>query len=427
MIKKLTLIFSLIFVNLLFAQQKGETIDKILAVVDDEIILSSEVEQFVQNLIYQNSWFDKSAAEIEQLRKSTLERLINQKILLAKAIDDTVKIDASKIDEAVEEQVKRLLEHFGTEEKVIEQVGYSLKEIRRKYSVEVGKNMKVEKLQREKFAKVTVSRKEVEEFYQANLDSFPKIDASVKISHVLLDATAGGSAKNSALQKILVVQDSLKKGGSFTELAKKFSDDPGSKNNGGELGWVERGVFVREYEEVAFSLSQNQVSEIVETQFGFHIIQLIEKRGEKINTRHILAGFTTTQADEKAVLDTLSSYKKRIENGKETFEEIAQKYSLDKESTKKGGSLGWFEIPKLTNSAFKEQIEKLKIGEISEPFKSEFGFHILKLEDKKEPRKLSMSEDWEQIQEMALNFKKEQDYQKWVAKIRENVFVEIRN
>lgn len=427
MIKKLILIFSLIFPNLLFAQQKGETIDKILAVVDDEIILSSEVEQFVQNLIYQNSWFDKSEAEIEQLRKSTLERLINQKILLAKAIDDTVKIDASKIDEAVEEQVKRLLEHFGTEEKVIEQVGYSLKEIRRKYSVEVAKNMKVEKLQREKFAKVTVSRKEVEEFYQTNLDSFPKVDASVKISHVLLDATAGGSARNSALQKILVVQDSLKKGGSFVELAKKFSDDPGSKNNGGELGWVERGVFVREYEEVAFSLSQNQVSEIVETQFGFHIIQLIEKRGEKINTRHILAGFTTTQADEKAVLDTLSNYKKRIENGKETFEEIAQKYSLDKESAKKGGSLGWFEIPKLTNSAFKEQIEKLKIGEISEPFKSEFGFHILKLEDKKEPRKLSMSEDWEQVQEMALNSKKEQDYQKWVAKIRENVFVEIRN
>lgn len=420
LILALTLTFT---AKTIFAQ---EVIDRVIAVVDDEIILASEIEQFVQNMVYQNNWLDKSEAELEEIRNTVLQRLISQKVILAKAIDDTVEVDASQVQQAVDEQVDRMMSYFGTEDKLIEQLGYSLREIRRKYRQEITKNLKVEKLQRERFAKLTVSRSEVEKFYETEKDSLPQVDESVKISHILLDALAGGGARELALQKIIAIQDSLKKGGNFAELAENFSDDPGSSQNGGELGWVERGVFVKEFEKVAFGLEQNEISDIVETQFGFHIIQLLERRGEKINTRHILAGFKTSSNDEKAVLDTLKNFKEQIENGNTTFEELAQKYSLDKETAFKGGSLGWFEISKLTNSAFRNQIDNLEEGDISEPFQSEFGFHLLRLEERKPPRDLTLEEDWEQLQDFALNFKKEKEYQKWVETLKENVFIEIK-
>ncbi len=420
LILALTLIFS---TKTVFAQ---EVIDKVIAVVDDEIILASEIEQFVQNMIYQNNLLDKSESEIEVLRNDVLQRLISQKVILAKAIDDTVEVDAAQVQQAVDEQINRMMSYFGTEDKLIEQLGYSLRSIRRKYRQEITKNLKVEKLQRERFAKLTVSRNEVEKFYATQKDSLPQVDESVELSHILLDALAGGGARELALQKIIAIQDSLKRGGNFADLAESFSDDPGSSQNGGELGWVERGVFVKEFEKVAFGLEQNEISDLVETQFGFHIIQLLERRGEKINTRHILSGFKTSSNDEKAVLDTLKSFKDRIENGSATFEELAQKYSLDKETAFKGGSLGWFEVSKLTNGAFREQITKLEEGEISEPFQSEFGFHLLRLEKRKPPRDLSLDEDWEQLQGFALNFKKEKEYQKWVESLKENVFIEIR-
>ncbi|KAA3606359.1 MAG: parvulin peptidyl-prolyl isomerase [Calditrichaeota bacterium] len=420
LILTLTLIFS---AKTLFAQ---EVIDKVIAVVDDEIILASEIEQFVQNMLYQSNSLDKSESELEEIRNDVLQRLISQKVILAKAIDDTVEVDAAQVQQAVEEQIDRMMGYFGTEDKLIEQLGYSLRAIRRKYRQEITKNLKVEKLQRERFAKLTVSRNEVERFYAAEKDSLPQVDESVRLSHILLDALAGGGARELALQKIIAIQDSLKKGGNFADLAESFSDDPGSSQNGGELGWVERGVFVKEFEKVAFGLEQNEISDLVETQFGFHIIQLLERRGEKINTRHILSGFRTSSNDEKAVLDTLKSFKDRIENGSTTFEDLAQKYSLDKETAFKGGNLGWFEIGKLTNGAFREQITKLKENEISEPFKSEFGFHLLRLEERKPPRDLSLDEDWEQLQGFALNFKKEKEYQKWVESLKENVFIEIR-
>lgn len=420
LILTLTLTFT---AKTIFAQ---EVIDRVIAVVDDEIILASEIEQFVQNMVYQNNWLDKSEAELEDIRNTVLQRLISQKVILAKAIDDTVEVDVSQVQQAVDEQVDRMMSYFGTEDKLIEQLGYSLREIRRKYRQEITKNLKVEKLQRERFAKLTVSRSEVEKFYETEKDSLPQVDESVKISHILLDALAGGGARELALQKIIAIQDSLKKGGNFAELAENFSDDPGSSQNGGELGWVERGVFVKEFEKVAFGLEQNEISDIVETQFGFHIIQLLERRGEKINTRHILAGFKTSSNDEKAVLDTLKNFKERIENGNTTFEELAQKYSLDKETAFKGGSLGWFEISKLTNSAFRNQIDNLEEGDISEPFQSEFGFHLLRLEERKPPRDLTLEEDWEQLQDFSLNFKKEKEYQKWVETLKENVFIEIK-
>jgi peptidyl-prolyl cis-trans isomerase SurA len=176
---------------------------------------------------------------------------------------------------------------------------------------------------------------------------------------------------------------------------------------------------------VAYALSENEVSDIVQTQFGYHIIKLMERRGEQIRTCHILIRLTPSENDEREVIAELKEIRQKILDGA-SFDSMAVKYSDDENVAEDKGNLGVWEVDNLALPAFKQVVATLQPGEISEPFKTEFGYHILKLNSRQEARSLSLDSDWEQIQQMALNYKIEQEYLKWIQNIKKEIPIEYK-
>jgi peptidyl-prolyl cis-trans isomerase SurA len=248
---------------------------------------------------------------------------------------------------------------------------------------------------------------------------------TVDISHILLQIKPGTESQSAALEKIDEIKKRLNNGEDFGQLAAEFSEDPASAQREGDLGFTKRGDFVQEFEEVAFGLEPDEVSDVVQTQFGFHIIKLIERRGEQIRTSHILIRLTPTEEDERSIIEKLNEIREEIIAGA-PFDSMAVEYSDDENVQEDRGHLGVWEVDKLAIPAFKREVVDLEPGDISEPFKTEYGYHILKLNTHKPARNLTLEEDWEQIQQIALNYKMEQEYSKWIAEIKKDIPIEYR-
>jgi peptidyl-prolyl cis-trans isomerase SurA len=241
----------------------------------------------------------------------------------------------------------------------------------------------------------------------------------------LLNIAPGDAAIKAAQAKIDTLLKRAHSGEDFAKLARLYSEDPGSAAKGGELGFIQRGDFVKEFEETAFALQPNEISGVVRTQFGFHVIQLIDRRGEKVNARHILIRVATSANDEKEALAFASRLREDIVGGKISFEDAAKKYSTDQTTNEKGGDLGWFEADQLQVVAFREAAKTLQPGEISQPLKTQYGFHIVRLEERRDPRQFTLENDWQQIHEMALNAKGEKEFQSWVAALKKQMYIRV--
>lgn len=426
--KKLAILFlfPFVFVSGLFAQ---ETLDRIVAVVDENIILQSELYQFSYSLALQLGVDPlKDKQKFEKLTQETLDNMISQKVLLVKAKEDSVVVSDKQIDAALDQQINAMVQQLGSEKKVEEYFGgTSLRQIRRDFRDEIEERLLVEALQQKKNFEIKISRREVEEFYRAFKDSLPQLNESVKISHILFQVDPSESAINAAREKAKQVLERLNNGEDFAELARQFSEDPGSASKGGSLGMMKRGDLVKEFEEVAFQLEPGQISDLVRTRFGIHIIQLISKAGEKISPRHILFRLDTSADDERRTVESLEDLRAKIMTGEITFSQAAKKYSKDATTASKGGELGWFDIEQFQVPAFKDAIVGLKVGEIAEPRKTQFGYHLIRLDDRRPARKLSIAEDWEQIEMWALNMKRQKEFEELVEEYKKDVYIEIKD
>jgi peptidyl-prolyl cis-trans isomerase SurA len=417
------IVFLLIAFQGVFAQQ---LVEGIAAVVGKEIILKTELDQFVQNYILQNRLnITPESPEYQKLRKQMLESLIEQKVLLAKAEADTITVDDQMLDQRVNERMNYMIQQAGSKDKLEQIFGSPLNQIRKDTRKILKEQMLVEQVRAKKFQGMKVSRREVEEFYATYKDSLPERPATVDISHILMQVKPSEKAQMAAYDKAEKILKELKAGASFEELARKYSEDPASAKRGGDLGFTQRGDLVPEYENVAFNLKNGEISGIVQTQFGFHIIQLIERRGERIHTRHILIRVQPTQQDEQRVIQKLDSIRQVILDGKATFEEMALKYSDDQNVKKDHGHLGTFELDKLQIPQFKAVISRLKPGEISRPFKTEYGYHIVRLNAFAPAHKLNLKDDWEELEKYALNFKMQREYKEWLDDLKKHIYIKI--
>ncbi len=401
-------------------------IDGIAAVVGNEIVLKSEVDQYVQSYVIQNKInIRNNPAMLKQLESDILDRLVEQKIMLTKADEDTIMADAREVDRRVEEQIRYLTEQIGSEDKLEEAFQSPMKQIRRDLRKEMSDRLKIEMLRRTKFANVKISRREVENFYKTYQDSLPQRQETVEISHILKQIKPGGDSQQSALAKINMIKQKLDDGQDFAQLATEYSEDPASAQRDGDLGFTKRGDFVQEFEEVAFALEPDQISDIVQTQFGYHIIKLIERRGEQIRTSHILIRLTPTEEDEKNTIAALEQIRDQIIGGA-PFDSMAVANSDDENVAEDKGYLGVWEVEKLAIPAFKTIVKTIEVGEVSEPFKTEYGYHLLKLNAHVPPRSLNPEEDWEQIEQIALNFKMEKEYASWIQEIKQQIPIEYK-
>jgi peptidyl-prolyl cis-trans isomerase SurA len=398
-----------------------ELVDKVVAVVGDDPILASEVEAYAQFLTTQDKR-QLTAEEGEKLRSQILSELIDRRVLLAQARKDSIVVEDREVDQELQNRLDKEIENLGSVAKLEEAYGRPLRQLKRDLRERIREGMMIDRVKYQRQQQINVTRGEVEAFWDAYQDSLPELPAAVKIRHILRTLRPSTTARQAALERAWELYNEVKGGRDFEEVAKESSDDPGTASKGGDLGETNRGDLVPAFEEVAFQMNEGEISEPVETSFGFHIIRLDWRHGEKIHTHHILVRLKTAGTDEQEAKAFLDSLRARIIAG-EDFADVAKQYSDDKDSAPAGGLLGWYEVANLP-SDFRKAIQGLKTGEISEPFVSEFGAHIIQVMDQQDKRKMSLAQDWDRIELMAKNQKQERVFQEWIKKLRQEVYID---
>jgi len=417
------LILSVVVLTGIAQAQSKPVLDKIVAVVGDEIILKSELDYQVQLTAYQNKLDPNDA----QLRSKVLEALIDDKLILQQAILDSVTVSDDDVTRQLDSRIQNLTKQLGSQQKVEEVYGMSINKIRSEFKDDMRKQLIIEKLKQQKFGDMKVSAVDVRNFYDTYKDSLPQIPEQVTLSHIFIVPKPSEKAREQAYSLAKSLLDSLRNGADFAALAKKYSQDPGSASSGGDLGWAKRGQFVPEFEHAVFDLKPGEISDIVETQFGFHIIQLLDRRGDQVHVRHILIQIPHLQADDDSVIVLLDSLRARAIAG-ESFAKLAREYSQDQDTKDLGGDLGTLTVDQLEPS-FLSTVNKLKVGEISMPEKitygRSYGYHIIYLRDRIPPHKVSVDQDYDRLSNMALSMKQNQAYLNWINQLKSQIYLKI--
>lgn len=402
-----------------------EILDGVVAVVGDEIVQKSELEQMAQYYALQTGLRPADhPAEYLALKREILQNLIDDRVMMAKAKEDTVTIEDAKVDAELENRIQSLVQQMGSEAKVEAQFGAPIKKIKRDHREEVKNMMIVRELQNSKFRSLQVSRREVEAFYESIRDSLPEKKPTVRLSQILLRIQPGEASRVKSLEKIRHIRDRIRKGESFEAVAREASEDPGTASRGGDLGFVDRGTLFPAFEEAAFQLSPGQISEVVETPVGFHLIQAVEKRGDQIHCRHILIRIEKSGSDDKIVLQRIAAVRERALKG-EDFNALARECSDDSSTRAQGGDLGWFSLEDVQIDEFRNAADTLEVGEISMPFETQFGFHVVKMEARREKQKFSLTEDYDQFRARALEFKMQKMKKQWIDQLKKTMYIRV--
>ncbi len=428
----------LFFTLQLFAQdtthrQPGVIIDQIVAVVGANVILHSDVEaQYIQYRMQEGG----ARGSAKTVKCNLLENILYQKLLLNQAELDSVEVSEQQVEGEMDRRLRHYISMFGSPEKFEEFYKKSILQFKEDLREQVKELMMVEQVQQTITKDVKITPSEVRAFFkEIPTDSLPFLNSEFQLSQIVIMPPINKDEKERVKDKLTGLRDRILKGESFATLAILYSEDPGSAKNGGELGLHGRGEMFPEFEAVAFSLKDGEVSEIVETEAGYHIIQLIERRGDYINVRHILVMPKVSPLDLAKAKVKLDSVSQLIQDKKYTFEEAVKKFSEDP-SKNNGGILV---NPMTGNSVFESDqldpkvffvIDKLKVGDISNPvpFKMDDGkdaYRILYLKSRTEPHKANLKEDYDKIQSWALEDKKGKVMNEWIREKIESTYIKI--
>ncbi len=405
-----------------------ELIDGIEAVVGNYVILKSEVSFQLQLWAMQQDQSSLSAEDIEGLRTQLVDQMVNDKLILIKALKDTsITVTAEEIEEALDSRLEDLKGRFPSQAEFEGQMaleGLTYRELKNKFREEMRDKLYKDRLISRELSKITILPSEVAQFFAVYRDSLPPHPEIIKLAHILLPIKPSQATQDSALAKATRIKELLDSGADFEELAKQYSEDPSSES-GGDLGYFGREDLVAEFEKAAFALDIGEVSDIVKTQYGYHIIKCEDKLGDRIRCRHILSMTNATEQDKATTIRLADSLITASEQGAD-FAELAKQYSVDDESKKRGGELDWFVYSDMTPE-FKEAVQNLEIGDISEPTESQFGIHILKVLDRQASRPWSIQDDLESLKEFVRRQKTEVVVKKLIAELMAETYVEIRD
>ena len=434
-IKKL-LFISLFFCSFAAAtaqKQNNVVLDKIIARVDDKIVLQSELEfRFLQEKSRQKGVVDESALRCEVLRQ-----LIIEKMLIVKAETDSVTVDDDAVENQVDSRMRVIIAQFGSEEKLIEAYGKTIDEWKNTFREPVRQQLMVERMQDEIKRSVKVTPEEVKKFFKRiPQDSLPFFSKEVQIGQIVRVPKANEKQKLYYKTKLQELKDRIGSGEDFGKLAAEFSEDPGSAAQGGTLGFIKRGEMVPEFEAEAMRLKPGELSNIIETEYGFHLIQLLDKRGAEYNARHILLKPVPSEEDFQTAEKFLDSLANRIRSDSISFEKAAKDFSEDKRTAASGGFLsdgysGSYNISleNLDHTIY-FTIENMEVGDISEPvrFKDPMGrdaVRIIWFKAKSDPHKANLKDDWQKISNAALQNKQADAVNDWFEKTRKEEYISV--
>jgi peptidyl-prolyl cis-trans isomerase SurA len=415
-------IFLLFFCGMLFSQQ-SIMLDEIAAVVDDKIVLLSDVVLSANALAAQENVDPyKSPNKYKDLLLRSVESMIEQLVIIKMAEIDSVMVLEKDVDRALERQIQNMISQTGSEEAAEQVLGRKISDFKRSYKDDMEGKLIAEKYTGELTRSIEITRLEVEDFFKTYKDSIPSFPKRHKVRHILIQITPSEESMKKTELKALNILEEINKGLSFEEAAKKYSEDSASKDNGGYLGFVPRGTFVKEFEKVAFTLSMNTISKPIKTQFGFHIIEVLERSGEKIGVRHILLQTEVVDEDKTKTYKTVSDLSKKIST-KNDFVSIAKEYSKDETTKDNGGLLGWINTDTYQVEELSSVIKNIPENTCSTPILTDFGYHLLWIDEIEEGGLPTIEKNWIKLEQLALNKKKSDWYSDWIEKIKTKVYI----
>ena len=426
MIKIKTLVLSLSLYVAVFAQGGGPSaIDGVAAIIGEHLVLKSEVNQMVlMAAVQQRLDPAKDVERIKLLQDQILGGLVDQKILLEMAAEDSIVVEEKEVDQALDQQIDVFVSQAGGEDQAETMLGQSIASFRREYWYEMRDKLITERFQQEKISMVSVSRDEVISFFNAYKDSLPPFPNKMKIRHLLVQITPGEKSKQTAYDLVLEIRRQVAGGAPFDSLAMKYSADPGSAASGGSLGYVKRGALVPEFESVAFTIPVGELSQPVETQFGYHLIEALDRRGDKVHARHILIAPELSAEDENIAYSFILSLKDSINNIAD-FKTLVEKHSDDSETKKIGGDLGWINLSNYPIPEFRMVADRLERSVPNGPLKTDLGYHLVWLEGIRPGGRPSLERHWFDLELLALNQKRIAWYQDWMEMAREKFMVTL--
>lgn len=426
------LISSLLTLSLAVNSQSGDgiVIDKIIAKVDDYIVLKSELERSYLDFL------SRGEARGSNAKCQILQQLVVNKMLMAQSEIDSIFVEDAEVNSNLDRRMAVMAQQFGGESEIERAYGKSIEQIRSEIFESIKEQLTIQRMQSELTSDLKVTPSEVKKFFKAiPQDSLPYFSTEVSVGQIVKQAEPGKLQKDKVKNLLLDIRSRIERGESFESLARQYSQDPGSASLGGQLGFYGRGELAPEYEAASLSMSPGEISMPVETQFGIHLIQLQEKRGNTYRTRHILITPQPSQNDYDKAKLYLDSLRTMIIRDSITFQAAAKEYSDDQETSSAGGffqdETGAIRVPaeQLDPNIF-FTIDTMQVGKITQPIRFQqqdgtYAFRIIYYKDKIRPHQANLDIDYQKIANAALMRKKNQIISEWFEKARGNVFIEV--
>ena len=427
MLKRL-LLTSIFFIPVLSWGQVTN-VDKIIAKIDNYFILKSEVEGL-------RARYEKENQNITSCQ--ALESMAIQKLLVAKAEIDSVIVDNDQIKDQLDARMNQMISLYGNEKNIVDQFGKTVETLKSEFRSELREQMTAEKMKQTIFQKASVTPLEVKKFFDSiPKDSLPMMPTEVQLSQIVRLAPLTPEMRGDLITKLKDIKQRVINGESFESLAKEFSEDQGSAPQGGNLGWAKRGMMQPEFEAAAMSLDTGQMSDIVETTYGFHLIQTLQKRGQEYRSRHILLqpDYLILSTDEpRKYLDSLRT---AIIADTLDWSKMVKEHSQDEMTAEAGGIVmdmqtgdNWFPIDVRMEPSLYFVVNKLKLGEISAPEnyrtqEGKTGMRLIKVIKRKEAHTANLIDDYEKLKQFALEQKQSEIIEKWFQEALAEVYINI--
>ena len=433
--KFMQMIAALFFVVLLMphhaahAQDKA-VIDHIVGVVGSNAILKSE-------LMDQKIQVEAQGVELgDDPYCVLLNDLMFQKLLYNQAMIDSVEVNDSEIEMEIERRLRFFIQQIGSRERLEEYYGQTIDELREEFWDPIEEQIISQRMESRITRNVSVTPSEVKAYFESlSEDEIPMVESELSLAKIMIEPPVRAEEVDAVKERLEAYRQRILDGESFRTLAIMYSDDTESARRGGELGFVRRGELHPEFEAVAFSLEPGQVSEIVETRSGYHIIKPIERRGEEVNVRHLLLRPQVSPEVEEQTKNKLDSIRTAIMSGDVSFQEAARQYS-DHRSAASGGVMvnpysgtARFKTDELDPNLF-FVVDRLEVGEISRPMQTmtedgDPAFQIVTVRQRREPHRANLQQDYDFIKNMALEQKKQRRVDQWVQERLRSTYITI--
>jgi peptidyl-prolyl cis-trans isomerase SurA len=420
---------TILFICLLasFTTLKADTIlvDKVVAVVGDKIVLLSDIELQFEQLKLEQDIPESAKCEL-------LDGILTSKLFLEAALQDSIVVGDDEVESELDRRIEYFVSMLGGQDQLEQYYGKSTLEIKSEFREDIREQLLSQRMQGKIYSNVKVGPADVKRFFETiPTDSLPYFNAEVEVGQILISPKAAERSKETARKKAYDVLNELENGADFCLLATVYSDDPSNNGNCGDLGMVGRGEFVTEFEAAAFSLNEGEHSDVVETKYGYHIVQMVKKKGNRIQVRHILIVPLVLSSDHESVKTQMAKIHDSLVNGSLTFAAAVSKYSEDEETKHQGGMMvnpvtgnTLFEVGQLDKNTY-FALEGLKPGEYSQPLLTQLpngqpAYRIILLKSETVPHVANLKDDYSKIQAAALKKKQDEALDVWLLdKIRE--------